>query len=436
MEAFVARQPLYNRSEKLVGYELFYRDGMTNAYPAGVTPLESTAKLINNTHLTLGISQLTHNHIALINFSEEALLQRLPLLLNPKEVIVEILESVPPSDAVYDAVKELHSKGYLIALDDFVYSREWLRFVKLASILKIDVQKSPLSTMKSFILNMKKNLPKVRLLAEKVETLEEYEEAMELGFNFFQGYYFGKPKIQKLNTIAPQIHNVLNIYQVLLSDAPSVDEVVTLVSQDTALLYKLLRYINSGIFGQSSPIKSVRNAINYIGLERMKKFTALLLTCSAGEDKPQGLVVSSITRAKMSELVAERTTANNEQSFFVGLLSQMDAILDVPLAMVLKKINVAKDIQLALLGEKSELSKETLLLRNILKLAECQEAGGYYETKRAADLVGVNYETVPVCYKKAVTWVDDFLSAGELFEGMDKVQSIKYDLDSRGSVAA
>lgn len=437
MEAYVARQPLYNRSMKLVGYELLYRDSVTNAFPIGVSALEATSKLINDTHFTLGIKALTHNRIALINFSEEAILQRLPLMMNPKEVIIEVLETATPSDDLYECLKELHDKGYVIALDDFVYSPEWTRFIKISSILKIDVQKTPVSTLQKFIKVIRTRLPDVRLLAEKVETKEEYEEAKKLGFTFFQGYLFGKPKVEILKTIQPQMHTILETFKIVTSEDPNIDELVKYVSQDTALVYKLLRYINSGIFGQDSPIKSVRGAINYIGIARMKKFIALQLTCCVGEDQPEDIVLSTLTRARTSESIAlePRVKAHKEQAFFTGLLSNMDKILGVPMAMILKQINVEKTIELALQGTNNELTPESRVLKNLLSLVVFNEAGNWYQTQKFAELVDVDPSVIPKHYRDAVEWVDDFVSASQLIDDDHEI-SVETTVKQRRAEAA
>lgn len=409
MKVFVARQPIFNNRGNSVGYELLYRDGAKNCFPKGVDPNTATSRLILNTHLNLGLNTFTHGKVALINFGEESILQGLPKMLPVKGVIIEVLEDVTPSDEVYAALRELFHMGYTIALDDFVFGREWVRFLNVTKLIKIDVQKTPLKTVVKLVEALKKR-PNIRLLAEKIETEEELLQAKEMGFAFFQGYYFGKPHMKEARDIDSQQHILLSIYNEVMREDFNIARVEHLFSQDAGIVFKLLRYINSGTFKNSMPIVSVRNAINYLGLENIRRFISLLVTGSLNPNKPVELIEQSMVRAKFCETLAEKNKSPKDPAFFVGLLSKLDAILDQPMARILKELNVATQIEEALLGEENNISDEGLMLKRTLHAVECHEEGLWRPTQIACAKIRINYEEMPDAYKSSIQWVNEFMN--------------------------
>tara|TARA_R110001583_G_scaffold85368_6_gene223726 strand:+ start:9498 stop:10793 length:1296 start_codon:yes stop_codon:yes gene_type:complete len=408
MKVFVARQAIFNRRGNSVGYELLYRDGAKNCFPEGVDPNTATSRLILNTHLNLGINTFTQGKAALINFGEESILQGLPKMLPVKGVIIEVLEDVTPSDEVYEALRELFHMGYTIALDDFVFGREWVRFLNVVKLVKIDVQKTPLNTVVKLVNALKKR-KNIRLLAEKIETEEEFIQAKEMGFSFFQGYYFGKPHMKETRDIDSQQHILLAIYNEVMSENFDLAKIERLFSQDAGIVFKLLRYINSGAFKNSTPIVSVKNAINYLGLVNMRKFISLLVTGSLNPEKPIELIEQSMVRAKFCESLAGMTSTPKDSAFFVGLLSKLDAILDQPMARILNELNVATEIEEALIGEESTVSEDGLMLKRNLHAVECHEKGLWSATRIACAKIRVNHNDMPDVYRSSVEWVGDFM---------------------------
>jgi EAL and modified HD-GYP domain-containing signal transduction protein len=199
MAVLIGRQPIICRSAEIIGYELLYRDSFKNAY-IPTLKCDATERLIKTNGLVHGVKHITHGKKAMINFSEEALLQGLAKRLPASDVVIEILETVRPTDEVFTVCCELKMLGYELALDDFIYNDKWMRFLKLVQIVKIDIIETPLDTL-STVLEKIKNIRsgaqslRPKLLAEKIETIVEYEQAKSLGFDYFQGYLFGKPEI-------------------------------------------------------------------------------------------------------------------------------------------------------------------------------------------------------------------------------------------------
>jgi EAL and modified HD-GYP domain-containing signal transduction protein len=409
MNVFVARQPIFNRGGNTAGYELLYRDGAKNCFPEGVDANAATSRLILNTHLNLGLNTFTQGKTALINFGEESILQGLPKMLPPKSVIIEVLEDVTPSDEVYNALRELFHMGYQIALDDFVFSRDWIRFLNISKIVKIDIQKTPLHTITKLVSAIKQR-PNIRLLAEKVETEEELNLAKKMGFRFFQGYFFGKPHMKEAKDINSQQHILLAIYKEAMSENFNVKNIERLFSQDTGVVFKLLRYINSGNFKNVTPITSVRSAINYLGINNMKRFISLLVTGSINSSKPAALIEQSMVRAKFCEKVADEIDVPRDPAFFVGLLSKLDAILDQPMARILAELNVATEIEDALIGEEKSISEDSLMLRRTLDAVVTHESGMWRATQKACAKIRFDDKKMPELYKGSVQWVDEFMN--------------------------
>lgn len=188
MKVYTARQAVLNRKKNVVAYELLFRDGGNNAFPE-VDSYAATAKLLMDSHFNQGLEKLTSNKPALINYPEKALLDLTPSLLPANKAMVEILESVPPTTEVFEACRQLFHQGYKLVLDDFTYSKEWEPFLKLVRLVKIDFQALDIADIEMMLPHLRK-YKQLKLLAEKIETEEEYQTAKSLGFDFFQGYFF------------------------------------------------------------------------------------------------------------------------------------------------------------------------------------------------------------------------------------------------------
>jgi EAL and modified HD-GYP domain-containing signal transduction protein len=199
MTVFIGRQPIISRDAEVIGYELLYRENNLNICDLAAS-FDATERIINSNGLQYGVDHITEGKKALINFSEKALLNGVAQKLPVNNVVIEILETVSPSDEVFEVCHELVSLGYELALDDFVYDESWVRFVEIVQIIKIDIIATPLESIGGLINAVKKmkqsNIATApKLLAEKIETSVEYEKAKELGFDFFQGYLFGRPEM-------------------------------------------------------------------------------------------------------------------------------------------------------------------------------------------------------------------------------------------------
>lgn len=406
---YTARQGIFNRRKELCAYELLFRNGFENFFPSGVGNHEATSQIILNTHLNRGIDSITNGSPAFINFSEECLKKGLPYLLPKNKVVIEVLESVTPSDEMLQVLKKLHSDGYTVALDDFYYSKAWARFIPYVRLIKFDITKTPLHTIAALVTNIRDRRPDVKLLAERIETYEQFEEAKSLGFHLFQGYFFCKPEIKEQRDISPDTVHLIE----LLNQASKPDLDITclcgLFSSDVGLTYKLLTYINSGALPLKTEITSIRQALIYLGASEVRKLILILTTGLIAKDKPSELTRVGVVRAKGAENIADTVDPTlSDRAFMVGLLSIIDAVLDMPMETVLQRLPVAKDVKEALVAQNSQST-----LRLILNIVILAEQGSWHLTTVEASKIKINNKNAP--YKQ--------LTYRQVDDAMQKAQS-------------
>jgi len=401
MEVYTARQAILNRDSNVAGYELFFRDSEENVFPSSVDGHEATSKLIGRTYFNKGVTAFTDGKRALLNFPEKSLLTRLPFLLPKDEVIIEILETVTPSDAVFKICNELFEAGYVLALDDFVYKPEWKRFLHIVRVIKFDLQKTPLNTIIPLI-DVLKNKTSIKLLAEKVETHKEHQEALKLGFDLFQGYYFLKPEMQVCQDIeSPQLL-LLSLFQAINKPEIDQDFIINLLQKDCNLVFKLLSYVNSGIFPIKGKISSVKQAITYMGESQLKSLISLFVTAVLSQNKPPELLTISAVRAKFCELIIKKLEpATQESAFMTGMLSLIDAVIDIPMNEVTARLALDEHICETLLDTK-DTSQTNISMT--LRLIKYLEQGSWYLAEREAFKLRISINDVNKYYQKAIQW--------------------------------
>lgn len=398
MAVFVARQAVFNRRQQVVAYELLFRDSEKNSFP-NVSESTATARLIMENQLNLGTRHITSGKKALINIGPESLKLDLCAFLPTKDVVIELLETMEPTDENYAFCRELFHNNYKLALDDFVYQPEWDRFLKLVRLIKFDVKQTPFEEILPVVKKLKKH-KKIKLLAEKLETADDFEKAYEMGFDFFQGYFFAKPTMIQQRDIDYNYALVLSIYAEVMRPDPDISEIAGLFSLDTALAYKLLRLINSGVFPIKSKIGSLKQALVYLGHERLKKFVSLIITAHSAQTKPAELTRLCVVRARFCELIAQRVAKQQTgEAFLTGLFSLLDAILDQPMEKLLERLPFPDEIHRALMQEKN-------ILYYILETVKAYETGSWWALEQAVAFLTIESADLPKIYENAVNWSD------------------------------
>jgi EAL and modified HD-GYP domain-containing signal transduction protein len=349
---YAARQPILTEDEKVFGYELLFRDG-TEDYFSSPDPDAATRSVLDTSTL-LGLDILCDSRCAFINCTREILLNDYVMLLPPEQLVVEVLETVPPDDQVRAACNRLKKAGYRIALDDFSLNDPREPLTDLADIIKVDIRS--VSAKDSLAMVKRYGSPHCLMLAEKVETRQEFHAAKEAGFSYFQGYFFRRPERMQAREIPANRAVYLRLLQAISRPELDTDEMEQAIKMEASLTYRLLRYLNSAAFGFSSEIQSVRHALTILGEHELRRWVHLAATLVAAQDKPSDLVLSALVRARFSELLGERIPHGSSDLFLAGLLSLMDAILEVPMYVVVDGIALDRETRAVLIGDHSRLT--------------------------------------------------------------------------------
>lgn len=346
---FIGRQAIFDRQMEVYGYELLYREGDTEGIQVSDGDLASSRVMLN-TFMEIGLERIVGPHHAFINLTRSFFTDSPSIPFEKEQVVLELLEDLAVDDNLIHNTANLASQGYHLALDDYEFDPCWDPLLPYISIIKVEVPAISPEGLEHKILPLKRR--GIRLLAEKIETEEEYRLYHDLGFDYFQGYFFSRPKTVKGRRLG---ENQLVIMQLLarLNDPDiSVDELERLISQDVALSYKILRYINSAAMALPRKLDSIGQAVVYLGLQRIKAW-ANLIALSQVENKPQEILYTALVRANMCQQLIQRSGQHStETAFTVGLLSTLDLLLDSPLTKVLKELPLSDEIHDALL-EKS-----------------------------------------------------------------------------------
>ena len=403
MDIYVARQPIFNQEKKIFGYELLFRDSMKNVF-SGIDGNTATSKVLSNSFLNIGIDRLIGRGVAFINFTKELLVNQLPKLFPNNQMVIEVLEDVDPDSAVINACKELSSLGYTIALDDFFYRKGMEPLIAASDIIKFDFRAMPPEKMASLAEKLKKYNKK--LLAEKVETNEEFDFALKMGFKYFQGYFFSKPEIIGGKDITPAQINMLEIMSEVNRPNFTFSKVEQIITRDVSISYKLLRYINSAYYRRMNEISSIKQAITLLGERGIRSFLSLIAMTNLSQDKPDELIRSSIIRAKFCELMANCivTRPDSSELFTLGLFSSIDAILDDTMENIMGKLPLSEAIKVALINGEGK-------LKPYLEMAKCYERGDWEGYTKITNDVRIVDEKLPDFFLEALTWADVITTA-------------------------
>ncbi len=400
MNFYAARQPILDKSKKLFAYELLFRDSIDNVFP-DIDGDEATSKMIEASQFNMGMSEFTANKPAFINFTLDTLSQGYPEMLAPDEVVVEILETIKPGKKLLALCKNLYAKGYTLALDDYEHQNVWAHFYPYIKIIKIDIQLSSIDDIKEVLTAIKEH-PHIKMLAEKVETYEEYDQMLQLGFDYFQGYFFAKPEMIKTKSLSPSQMAMAELLYETSKTELDLNSITSVFERDVSLSYKLLRYANSAIFKRRNEISTIKQALVILGSGELKRFIGLMFAVTANPDKPSELINMAMTRAKFCELVAHDIPSQLDISiaFLTGLLSMIDAILDEEMATVLDKLPLSEEIKNPLLTKKG-------VMAALIKLVEFIEQAQWDKTSVVIEKLKLDKDKVSEHYNQAVAWADE-----------------------------
>lgn len=402
MDIYVARQPIFRKDKTVFAYELLFRDGTSNFF-TGIDGNIATSNVLSHSYFSIGIENISGNNLAFINFTRDLLLKQIPQLFSRDKLVVEVLEDVQPDEAVVTACKELSQKGYSIALDDFFYHSDMQPLIEVADIIKFDFRATDPEQIKKIIRELSKY--RLKFLAEKVETNDEFKMALAMGFEYFQGYFFSKPEVIKGKDISSNQINLLEIIAEINKEDFQFSKIETIITRDVAVSYKLMRYINSAYFRRVGKISSIKQAIMLLGEKGMRNFLSLVAMTKLAESKPDELIRCSIIRAKFCELMGENSSAHVDPSelFTLGLFSSIDAVLDDTMENLMSKLPLSNDLKKALISGEGPLN-------NYIRLAVSYEKGDWEGVSRHLEAIRIDGSLLPQIFIDAVIWAETIIS--------------------------
>lgn len=396
MIGHVARQPIFDKSLNLFGYELLFRDNALS-FPTDVSGDTATSELLSSTFLTSDIYTYTGVKKVFVNFTRNHLVNRIPLLFPREITVVEILEDVRPEPEVVAACQEIAQKGFTIALDDFVYRAELKPLIALSDIVKIDFRNTSPERISAYFSLLSRD--KKRMLAEKVETYEEFKRGRDMGFQYFQGYFFARPEVIQGRTLStPEIH-LLRLMAAVQGRELDFDQIENHIKRDITVSYKLLRYINSAYFRRLQEITAIKQAILLLGEVGIRRFVSLMAMAKLAKGKPQELANLSAIRARFCELLGSQASRNENagELFTVGLFSLIDAIMDDTMENILQKLPFSQSIKEALVGPNGPLG-------DVLQVVIAYERGDWRALSGLCTRVGIPEEALPALYRETLAW--------------------------------
>lgn len=397
-DLFLARQPILNKDNNTVAYELLFRNSNKNAYPVEVKPYEATKQTIYNSFLEMGFTEISSGKKLLINLDEKSLHDDLIFNLPIDKVSFEILETIDPKKENIDRIKKLKRHGFKIILDDFILSEENKELLKYCSMVKIDIQMTPAKEIKDS-LKIYKDMG-IKLLAEKIENYEELKECRDLGFHFYQGYFFKKPELLSTKKIESSSHIMLLAYQAICQEE-NYNSIANKISADVGLSEKFIKYANSYLQSRNSPrkINSVIQAISFIGYENMLRFFNLaMIDFTSKNKKPTELIYLSMIRGQFLKLLFRQTNpALSEKAYLSGFFYNLDALLDKSMEDVLKTLNLHEDIYEAIMNKEGQIGLG-------LKLSDAIEYNDIDMIEKIAIELDLTIGEVNSIYQKAIVW--------------------------------
>jgi len=406
MEVFVARQPIFDRTRELYAYELLFRsDDVNNQFDA-TESASATTQVVANSLLTIGLENVACGKKAFLNFDHELLAGGLHSMLPPEKVVLEILESAKPSDELIAACHGLNQQGYAFALDDFVGHPQFEPLTQIAQIIKVDMRTTPRSEQSLLLETYRAR--GIAMLAQKVETHEEFEWAWNAGYDYFQGYFFARPALLRAREIPASKVNCLRLLREMQHSDLDYERLRTIIALDVSFSYKLLRFANSALFARSGEISSISHALAILGEEAIRHWVALAALPILAKDKPGELVTHSLVRASFCERLSQRAgLAENGHGFLMGLFSLLSALIDVPLEEALNQTGVEPLIRGALLGTAADDDP----LRQIFALVCEYEAADWKAVSGSAARLAIPASFVCQAYSESTLWAQQALHA-------------------------
>lgn len=405
--AFVARQPILDKNQRVFAYEMLFRSSGSRTTSVVLDGDAATSEVLASSMFTIGIKEILGDKRGFFNFTREHLFTDYSGILDPRQIVIEVLETVIPDEDVIAACRRLKAGGFLLALDDFCPADLNNPLVSLADFIKVDFRLTEPAQQKALAAHF---VPRgITMLAEKVETVREFEAGRRWGYSLFQGYYFARPEIIR----GKRVPESKRLYHQLLCalNEPELDinKIEAAIKYDLSLTYKLLLFMNSAQFGFLSRVESVRQAIVLLGEKRLRTWVSLALVASMGADKPQELIVTGAFRAHFCERLGKEARINctSGSLFLLGLFSVMDAVMGMPMKEVLAGVHLDEEVLATLLGAAAPDSRMSKLYTLVL----AYETAAWQQVSSLSSELGIHDEEIPDMYKESMQWTSRLFAA-------------------------
>lgn len=394
----VARQAILDSQGRVFGYELLCRADTRDQAWHG--PLDhASARVIDESLLTLGLGTLTGNRKAFVNASQGVLVSGGLSLLPANRVVIEILEHVTVDSHVLEACRTLRRAGYVIALDDFAAGSQAEQLLEFASFVKVDIQATPLGELQPLVTRLRK--AGHRVVAEKVETRADLQRAQRAGCTLFQGYFFCRPETFAVRALSTRAVSSLRLLAALHNANVTVGQLEQIIKQDPAISYRVLRAVNGAGFGLRRQVQSIGEGVFLLGLDQIRRWAAIWALAGLNAQSPE-LVTMTIVRARCCELLGSSigSPQGGAEFFLLGLCSLLDVILERPMAAVIADLPLSDDTRMALLGG-------DVAARYVLDAVTQYERGHWTEAEQTAATVGLTPQHLADAQGGALRWASE-----------------------------
>jgi c-di-GMP phosphodiesterase len=391
--ALVARQPIYDQAMAVTAYELLYRESASSLKAMVIDGRRATLRVIANAAIEIGLDRLAGGLPVHINFPRELLAGEIYLPLQPSSVVIEVLEDVPADAEVLAGIRALRKRGHRIALDDYSSRESDRALLDVADIVKVALSREDPANLPRTVRELKAR--GLHLIVEEVETVDQFDRCIELGFDGFQGYFLQHPQTFQAQRVPSNKLGTLRLLSELTRDNASIADVEKIVSQDMSMSYRVLRCINSSFYNLPRKVESIRQAIVILGLDPLRQLCSLI-ALQGFDDRPPSLIVVAMSRARMCEQLGRLAGANDSGPYFItGLFSMLNVLTGVPIAKLIENLPLAKPIEQALLKEEGELGAA-------LRCVRAYERGRWNDV----NFHGLPLEVVRAAYVDAVFWAE------------------------------
>lgn len=405
MDALVARQAIFDRQRKLYGYELLFRSQAANNAFDGTEAAAATMQVISTTLLSIGADQLLDGKKAFINFDHRLLSANMHLSLPPASLVIEILETVVPTEDLFALCQNIQLQGYSVALDDFIDQPDLAPLAGIANLIKVDMLSTCREEQERLLQTYK---PRgVVMLAEKVESQAEFDWALDAGYDLFQGYFFARPVMVQGHQIPAVKTTCLQLLREVHQPDLDFDRVARLIRADVSLTYKLLRYANSALFQRSAKTESIPRALLTLGEDSLRRWVALVTLPALATNKPSELVKLSLVRARFCEQLSQLAGRGRpNETFLMGMFSLLDALIDQPLDEALRRVALGKEITDVLLGT----APDDGFLNCLYQLIRSYELGNWDEVDRLSEACKIPSAAISEAYLDSTVWAQQVIS--------------------------